>query len=196
LVINDNPKEQTIKSFSKLRTIVCILLYAAIICFAFAINSFRHSNPTITGLSAKTELWLGIGIGAVILFILYFIWRCPSCKKFLGFNTNPKLCSHCKARLEPDWTKTEKPVMAMFKKKKRLYYILSVLVFVFFIPIFFAVNNPQSQIALIFAIIAGIIDFGILISIFITWRCPNCKSYFWDDTNPKNCPRCGVRLRW
>jgi hypothetical protein len=195
LVINDDPKEQIIKSFSKRRTIAGILLYAAIICFAFAINSFRHSNPTLTGLSPNLELGLGVCVGIGLLVCLVFLWRCPGCNKFLGFKTDLKWCPHCKERLEPDWTQIKKPVMAMFKKKKRISYILTAIFCISTIPLFIVVNNPQSKIAGTFAALALVIDFGIIIYAFITWRCPNCNSYFWFDSNPKNCPRCGVRLR-
>jgi hypothetical protein len=194
LVINDDPKAPIIKSFSKRRTIAGILLYAVIICFAFAINSFRHSDPTLTGLPPTTELVLGLVIGIGLLIIAFFLWRCPACNKFLGFKTDLKWCPHCKEKLEPDWTKTEKPVMATFKKKKRLVYILGGTAFVFMVPMFIASNNPQSKIALICAIIAGIVDLGIFIFIFVIWRCPNCNKYLGRYVS-SNCPRCGVRLR-
>jgi hypothetical protein len=195
LVINDDPKELIIKSFSRRRTISGILLYATLACFALAINSFRHSDPTLTGLSPSLELGLGISVGIGLLVCLFFLWRCPGCNKFLGFKTNLKWCPHCKERLEPDWTKTEKPVMTMFKKKKKTMYILMAIMFIGLIPMYIASINPESKIAGVFGIIAIPFVFGALIYMFITWRCPNCKSYFWYESNPSNCPRCGIRLR-
>jgi hypothetical protein len=194
MVINEDSKLTVIRVFSKRKTIVSILIYAALVCFTLAINSIRYSNPTLTGLPSSVELGLGLGFGIGLLTVVFLLWRCPACNKFIGLKATQKVCPHCKAGLEPDWTKTEKPVMEMFKKRKRLVYILATLMFVFFIPIYIASNNTQSKIALIFAVIAGVIDFGIFISIFIIWRCPNCNKYLGKYVS-SNCPKCGVRLK-
>jgi hypothetical protein len=196
MVLNEDPKQQIIKSFSKRKTITGILLYAALACFALVIFSLRHPDPTLTGLPSNLELGLGLGFGVGLLIIVFFLWRCPACNKFIGLRTNSKVCPHCKAGLEPDWTQTkDKPVMALFKKKKKTMYILGAIIVVGFIPMFIADNNPESKIALISVIVAVVIDFGIFISMFIIWRCPNCNSYLGNSMNPSNCPKCDVRLR-
>jgi len=34
-----------------------------------------------------------------------------------------------------------------------------------------------------------------LISIFVVWRCPGCRTYLGKEPNPSNCSGCGAKFR-
>ncbi len=93
-------EQQIATSFTRMRIIQTILYILMIICVSFAIFSWRHiSDITLTGMPSSLEIGISSALFVVLVIITYFHWRCPSCHKFLGFNTSIRSCPKCKVQL-------------------------------------------------------------------------------------------------
>ncbi len=81
-------KRQMIISFSLIPLIFLMLFLA------------NHPENNFTGLSREALFYGFTGI-FIIGFVLSLLnWRCPSCRKYLGKQFNPKFCPKCGAELQ------------------------------------------------------------------------------------------------
>jgi uncharacterized membrane protein YhaH (DUF805 family) len=196
MTLNLDPKQQTVRSFIKLKTNLNILIYIAIFFICLSIATKRYADVSFLGLPANTEFALGIGIGIVLVIIAFYLWRCPSCGKRLGFTLDPKSCSRCKAVFTPDWKPdSDQPIFTAFTRKKRTRYIFYVLLIIALFLSTSLLGQYQSVPFSVWFLILAVILIAFGIGDILYWRCPNCNSHLGRAWNPKNCPRCDVTLR-
>jgi uncharacterized membrane protein len=196
MTLNLDPKQQTVRAIIKLKTNLSILIYIAIFFIFLAIATKRYPGVSFLGLPQDTEFFLGIGIGAGLIIIAFYFWRCPSCQKSLGFKFNPKSCSHCKAGFTPDWKPdNEQDIFTAFTKKKRTRYLFyAVLIIAFVLSTFLLSQYQNVPFSTVIFILAAIV-FAFGTGDILLWRCPNCNSHLGRAWNPAMCPKCNVTLR-
>jgi rubrerythrin len=89
--------------------------------------------------------------------------------------------------------------MAVFARKKRNKYIVTVAMFIIVIAALIARTYPGFSIAGVSGDAIGFIAVGIVVLLIIyssfDWRCPACKNILGRSMNPKRCPSCGVKLQ-
>ena len=196
MTISIDPREQTVKAIIRRKTVSSILIYIAFFFIFLAIISKRYAGITFIGLAPDMEFGLALGIGIGLLIITYYSWRCPSCRKPLGFRFDPKSCSHCKAEFKPYWKpENERRIINVFNRKKKARYLLYAILFIaLFYAVMMASQYQSASFSMTYIILAAIIlAFGI--GDILYWRCPNCNSHLGRGWNPATCPKCDVRLQ-
>lgn len=95
--------------------------------------------------------------------------------------------------------KNKDQIMKSFKKKKRLNYIITIVVFaVAFFALWFVNNreyftNDNTRTYILYLICA--VTLGGLAASIVNWRCPACNKYLGRSMDPSVCRKCGAKLR-
>jgi len=90
-------------------------------------------------------------------------------------------------------------IIKSYKRKKRLNYIITIIVFaVAFFAFWFTNNrdyfsNDNTRVYIVYLICA--VSIGGLLASIINWRCPACNKYLGRSMDPKVCRKCGVKLQ-
>ena len=79
-----------------------LFTYLAIFCLAFAFIHTMFPDVSLTGIEAEWEFRGALIIAAVLVVVSFFHWRCPSCKKFLGFKIGLRACPKCQAQFKEE----------------------------------------------------------------------------------------------
>lgn len=115
----------------RLKHIICSLLLALTAVLFFII--FTHNSRwglqhacDLLGLQCngyfENSLWIAIGTLTGCLGLIFFLWRCPQCKSFLG-SINAQVCANCTHRLFGPIlhsVKSPKNIQANKEKQKEL----------------------------------------------------------------------------
>jgi hypothetical protein len=82
------------------RQIILAILILPILAGLIYLEIGGHEE--ILGIDADS--WSIWSFGIIVLALGYsmYNWRCPSCKKYMGRNINPKNCPRCKISLEEE----------------------------------------------------------------------------------------------
>lgn len=96
-------------------------------------------------------------------------------------------------------TQKKEQIFQSFKRKKRINYAITILVFAVAFFAFWYTNNKSyfSTEAVRTAVLFSIwgVTIGGLIAHYINWRCPACKKHLGGTMNPQSCRKCGIKLR-
>jgi hypothetical protein len=90
-------------------------------------------------------------------------------------------------------------IITKFKAiRKKQLYVLSPIMVMMILFIVLLENREFEPFGVSRTISFTIAGTGILLGLLFSlknWRCPACDSYLRKNTNPKFCPKCGVKLQ-
>jgi len=87
---------------------------------------------------------------------------------------------------------------ASISGRKLVHMVLGPLALVAFVVIVLVWKFPELNFleiteGLLFGVCFAV--FGLYLAVtFLTWRCPNCRTFLGKDWDPRSCPSCGVRF--
>jgi len=91
--------QKIMKDFLVRRTRQFIAIVAAVILVLLVAMLYKRSD-LFGEFSKNTLAFAQIVIILVFINFTAFNWRCPSCKKYMGHDMNPRGCKNCGTRLQ------------------------------------------------------------------------------------------------
>jgi hypothetical protein len=95
-------------------------------------------------------------------------------------------------------SKKNQEIMRIYKKKKMLNFISTLIIFgTAFFAVWFSNNSTSFPADMRTAIVIAIcaVTLGALAFSFYNWRCPSCGKHLGRAVDPQTCRKCGYKFR-
>ncbi|MDH5768052.1 MAG: hypothetical protein OEZ31_03730 [Nitrospirota bacterium] len=90
--------EQVMRNFGVRQARQFLAIAVMLVLLLFLVLLYKH--PDLIGEFSKNTIFAAqIVLIAVFIGFSAFNWRCPSCKKYLGTDSNRRICKKCGTRL-------------------------------------------------------------------------------------------------
>lgn len=93
--IKEMEERHIMNEFSRRKKIRYAVVIIGVLLIAVILVSSMNSAAF-----ASMSAYIVLGIAVVVLALSILLWRCPSCKKYLGRGTGLKSCQNCGVKLQ------------------------------------------------------------------------------------------------